>query len=249
MSQIANLFGFPAGGPLGPGGGGTGTSTILTAGSVVFAGAAGAYAQDNSNLFWDNTNKRLGIGTTLPDAALSVSANTIGMPAAGSSTVLTHFVGNAAVNPVCLFDALGGGFLFVGRRADGTTTSPTAVQASESLFTLAGAGYGATGYSANKARLNIVAAENWTDSAQGCFFSFDTTRSGGTTRSEKFRITDAGPIQLSVGFTVATLPAAGTVGRISYVTDALAPTFLAAVVGGGAIVTPVFDNGSAWVGF
>jgi len=50
------------------------------------------------------------------------------------------------------------------------------------------------------------------------------------------------------GYTVATLPA-GTVGQMVYVTDALAPTFLATVVGGGAITTPCFYNGSNWVGF
>lgn len=49
------------------------------------------------------------------------------------------------------------------------------------------------------------------------------------------------------GYTVATLPAAGTVGRRAYVTDALAPTYLGALVGGGAIKCPVFDNGTAWV--
>jgi hypothetical protein len=46
--------------------GGTGTSTAFTAGSVVFAGASGVYAQDNANFFWDDTNNRLGIGTTSP---------------------------------------------------------------------------------------------------------------------------------------------------------------------------------------
>jgi hypothetical protein len=66
--------------------------------------------------------------------------------------------------------------------------------------------------------------------------------------------TDPGTGNLSVtgtiraqGYTVATLPAAGTVGRTAYVTDALAPTFLTAIVGGGAIKCPVFDNGTAWV--
>jgi len=48
-------------------------------------------------------------------------------------------------------------------------------------------------------------------------------------------------------YTVATLPAAGTAGRIAYVTDALAPAYLVAIAGGGAIVTPVFDNGVNWV--
>lgn len=50
------------------------------------------------------------------------------------------------------------------------------------------------------------------------------------------------------GYTVASLPA-GTIGMTAYVTDALAPTFLATIVGGGAVVTPVFFNGAGWVGF
>ena len=50
-----------------------------------------------------------------------------------------------------------------------------------------------------------------------------------------------------IGYTVATLLTVGTAGRIAYVTDALAPAFLTVIVGGGAVVTPVFDNGTAWV--
>ena len=49
------------------------------------------------------------------------------------------------------------------------------------------------------------------------------------------------------GYLVAGLPVAGTAGRRSWVTDALAPAFGAAVVGGGAVVIPVFDNGAAWI--
>ena len=52
---------------------------------------------------------------------------------------------------------------------------------------------------------------------------------------------------LGAAYTVATLPAAGTQGRRSWVTNALAPIFLSAPVGGGAVVCPVFDNGTAWV--
>jgi hypothetical protein len=50
-----------------------------------------------------------------------------------------------------------------------------------------------------------------------------------------------------VGYLVASLPAAGTQGRRAWVTNALAPVFLSAPVGGGAVVCPVFDNGTAWV--
>jgi hypothetical protein len=56
--------------------GGTGTSTAFTTGSVVFAGASGTYTQDNANLFWDDTNNYLGIGTATPSTPLNVVANT-----------------------------------------------------------------------------------------------------------------------------------------------------------------------------
>jgi hypothetical protein len=41
------------------------TLSGLTAGRVVFPGAGGVLSGD-ANLFWDNTNKRLGLGTTAP---------------------------------------------------------------------------------------------------------------------------------------------------------------------------------------
>lgn len=42
-------------------------------GSVLFVDAAGNLAQDNAQLFWDNTNNRLGIGTASPATTLHVS--------------------------------------------------------------------------------------------------------------------------------------------------------------------------------
>jgi hypothetical protein len=66
---------------------------------------------------------------------------------------------------------------------------------------------------------------------------------GGTVSAPTF----TGIIRLK-GYTVTTLPT-GTIGDTAYVTDALAPTFLATIVGGGAIVTPVFYNGTNWVGY
>lgn len=59
--------------PLAVANGGTGTTTTLTAGSVVFATTAGVYSQDNSNLFWDDTNNRLGLGTASPNATNDVN--------------------------------------------------------------------------------------------------------------------------------------------------------------------------------
>src|SRR3989344_731295 len=57
---------------------GTFTGTVspgFTQGSVVFADSAGALAQNNANFFWDDTNNRLGIGTTSPNAALTIAGS------------------------------------------------------------------------------------------------------------------------------------------------------------------------------
>ena len=54
------------------------TISTLTSGSVIFAGAGGLISQDNANLFWDDTNDRLGIRTNTPSRALEIVANTGG---------------------------------------------------------------------------------------------------------------------------------------------------------------------------
>lgn len=49
----------------------------LTAGSVLFANASGAIAQNNANFFWDNTNSRLGIGTNTLAQKLTVAGDAL----------------------------------------------------------------------------------------------------------------------------------------------------------------------------
>lgn len=53
--------------------GGTGANSF-TNGSVLFSNGT-FISQDNSNFFWDNTNNRLGIGTSIPSAILDVVGN------------------------------------------------------------------------------------------------------------------------------------------------------------------------------
>lgn len=66
---VAGVFGYPqvtnppgSGGTLATSSGGTGTATVFTQGSVVFAGTSGNYAQNNSLFFWDNSNNVLRLG-------------------------------------------------------------------------------------------------------------------------------------------------------------------------------------------
>lgn len=54
---------------------GTTTATSGTVGSVLFVGTGPVVAQDNANLFWDDTNNRLGIGTATPSYKLHLTGN------------------------------------------------------------------------------------------------------------------------------------------------------------------------------
>jgi hypothetical protein len=59
------------------------------------------------------------------------------------------------------------------------------------------------------------------------------------------RIKSTGVLNLPA-YTVSTLPT-GAQGDRCYVTDALTPTFLTALTGGGAVRCPAFHNGTSWV--
>ena len=48
-------------------------------------------------------------------------------------------------------------------------------------------------------------------------------------------------------YTLSTLPTVGTVGRVALVTDALSPTYLATLTGGGSVKVMALDNGTNWV--
>jgi hypothetical protein len=53
----------------------TNLNVNLSTGSIPFMGASGLVTQNNANLFWDNTNARLGIGTAIPLDTLHISTN------------------------------------------------------------------------------------------------------------------------------------------------------------------------------
>jgi hypothetical protein len=61
-------------------------TTALTLGSLPFIGASGALTQDNNNLFYDDTNNRLGIATNAPTTPLDVFGSGIIARINGTST-------------------------------------------------------------------------------------------------------------------------------------------------------------------
>jgi hypothetical protein len=76
--------------------------------------------------------------------------------------------------------------------------------------------------------------QQWLDSSGAVKASIS---SAGVAMATSFRLNS---------YTVATLPA-GTQGDTAFVTDALNPTYLGTLTGGGTTVTPVFYDGKNWV--
>jgi hypothetical protein len=72
------------------------TLPSLTAGSVLFSNGT-TITQDNANLFWDDTNNRLGIGTATPSTALQVNgaatATSLIVNTSGQGRTITTFYG------------------------------------------------------------------------------------------------------------------------------------------------------------
>lgn len=68
------------------------TFAAMTAGSVLFAGTGGLLSQDNANLFWDDSNNRLGLGTNSPQDQIHATGNArilgrLGVAAAPHATI------------------------------------------------------------------------------------------------------------------------------------------------------------------
>lgn len=145
-----------------------GSSSSGVAGSVQFSDGAGGFNSDGTKFFWDNSTKRLGIGTATPVSNVHVVS-------AAASAVDHGFVQENNSN-----NAFSG--TFQGKKSRGTYASPTAALVNDVLASFSGFGYGTTGYSTIAGSvMSLVAAETQTDTAHGSTVRFSTTAIGSVT--------------------------------------------------------------------
>ena len=156
----------------------------------------------------------VGIGTTSPNAKLSVSNNTGAPPT--ETGIVGYFVNANEQNTFMTADSYGNGnwhsdFLF--RRARGTMAAPLAVQTDDIVGQIQMRGYGATGFSTTaRAGIRLTAAENWSDAAQGAYLAFMTTpKLSNTINVERMRLTEAGNLGLGVTAPAAKLEVGGDI--------------------------------------
>ena len=111
VGNTLNIPQYSGGGSMAIGG----TVTSGTAGSILFINPTATLAQDNANLFWDNTNNRLGIGTATPAYAITANKNSntgeyiyINNSNAGTAAIAGMFI-NASAGAFTL-QAISSGF-------------------------------------------------------------------------------------------------------------------------------------------
>ncbi|MDB5176716.1 MAG: hypothetical protein JWN75_384 [Candidatus Saccharibacteria bacterium] len=132
----------------------------LSSGSIPFSNGT-TFSQDNSNFFWDNTNKRLGIGTNAPSSAVHIAGTSY-----ASSQVQTDIMSDVANSILSM------------RRA---RTGMIAIQTGDVIGSLAWKGYDGSSYGSDAASINVAAVSNFTTSNHGTVMGFSVTPVGSTT--------------------------------------------------------------------
>lgn len=149
-------------------------------------------------------------------------------------------------------DTWGGGAVLNFRRTNGTREAPTGLLADQVIGRVSGTGFSTSYNPTLQAAFEFFSAETWTATAQGTYAKLTVMTPGTILLQEvmRARATDilfGAPVR-PPSYAVATLPAAtaALLGAIAVVTDGLTPTYGAAAVGGGAVVTQVFCTGAGW---
>ena len=158
----------------------------VTAGNVL----TGGYVSATGNIVTSSSGS-IGIGTSTPDAELNILGvpQTVSYPVTGNSTTAgtdLHISGADGANTRITQDAFGTGsyVAFTGRTGRGTAAAPTQTQTGDALaqFTARGFSNGTLQFgNVSTGRMDIVAAENFTDTSRATNVVMYTTAAGAIT--------------------------------------------------------------------
>lgn len=175
------------------------TFSGFTTGSIPFIGASGAVTQDNSKIFWDDTNFRIGINTATPAYSLSIGQPTTALltaaPAASNQFIISssNSNSNAAVfENTSTGGTSGGAFIEMisnpsAALASGSRIGGLGVGGAESATVVGGFSAGFQGWS----------EALWTTASIPTQWRWYNAASGSTSPSETMVLSSAGNLGLA----------------------------------------------------
>lgn len=139
----------------------------------------------------------VGIGTAVPDAPLTISANTAATVAPFSSTNL-HIVGADGLISLATHDTFGSVGFWGSRRADGTLASKSAVAANSVVASFFGNAWDGTVYN-TLADIRMLTQNLQSGTDHSSAISFRVTPVGTTTLLDAMRITSTASVPIAIG--------------------------------------------------
>lgn len=219
--------------------------TIVTNGNMNFAmGSTSASAQfrwltdtNGDGAFTSADTKmiltqsgQLGIGSTTPDAPLTISNNLSSFAAPQNGTEL-HIAGSGINSRITLDTYNTGitGAIFQGRSANGTNLAPTPPEIDKTLAGFSGDGYGTSGFHNISLGGTFLKTESipFTNTSAASYLSFWTSATTTVTSLERMRISGAGNVGIGTTTPQSKLSIAQTTtgnGAVGLVIDGVVGT-------------------------
>jgi hypothetical protein len=204
--------------------GATTTSSVagnITGGNIITGGIVSAFGNIITGTDV-STPGRIGVGTSTPDCEITILANpqTSTYTLTGSSTTLgtdLHIVGADSSQTRIVQDTFGTGayVAFTGRAARGTAASPTATQSSDIIAEFTGRGFSSGSLqfgNASTGKLDVVAAEAFTDTSRATNIVIYTTASGAITPTAIATFSSAAGLSVAGNVTLGNLVNSGANG-------------------------------------
>lgn len=157
---------------------------------VLLAGASGGQTVNGDTAAGGNL--KLVSTANATKGLVQASANASALPAPISTGTVLQVGGADTANAAIHIVSFGGSPLIYETRANGTAASPSVVLSGNAIGGIQAGGRGSTAYTAGKANINLVAAQDWTDSNQGTKIALQTTPLNSTSQRTVWTVDDAG---------------------------------------------------------
>jgi len=201
--------------------GATTTSSVagnITGGNIL----TGGYISAAGNIITSTAGNISIGGITSPDSRLVIVgiSQPVSYPVTGNSTALgtdIHVTGGDATQTRIVQDTFGTGayVAFTGRAARGTAASPTQTQSGDTIAQFTGRGFSSGTLqfgNSSTGRVDLVAAENFTDSSRATNVSVFTTASGAITPTAIATFSSASGLSVAGNVTLGNLVNSGANG-------------------------------------